>query len=326
MFQSPCVHYQILFANPYLIRSLSFHNQPFRIEIDADSQLEHLQSCQCLSASHYANMLSNTLECLVGIYVKFELSASRREWGQEKQESAPEMDLNRSARRADIGSTHELNGTPNGISTDVGGKRSSMILEIPTPGSYVASATADYYTAPFVDGAAIAAAFRLEDHEIPLPPPPQDSHINAATKVETTSEERKELPTKVKEELKDDDENTGEKVITTMAEFEVKNESMEDAQDAATSSERPRLPLRIGRPSPYGEWRKVERPIEKPKIDYELPTEEEGRKAKKEEKIRPEDIVEFGEKSAPLSRKRAKDGTVHFKRRKVNISARRRED
>lgn len=48
-----------------------------------------------------------------------------------------------------------------------------MILEIPTPGSYVASATADYYTAPFVDGAAIAAAFRLEDHEIPLPPPPQ---------------------------------------------------------------------------------------------------------------------------------------------------------
>lgn len=94
----------------------------------------------------------------------------------------------------------------------------------------------------------------------------KDSHINAATKVETTSEERKELPTKVKEELKDDDENTGEKVITTMAEFEVKNEPMEDAQDAATSSERPRLPLRIGRPSPYGEWRKVERPIEKPKM------------------------------------------------------------
>uniref|UniRef100_A0A915C9G1 Matrin-type domain-containing protein n=1 Tax=Parascaris univalens TaxID=6257 RepID=A0A915C9G1_PARUN len=236
------------------------------------------------------------------------LPASQRVWSQEKQERASEMHLNGPAPCADLANTHELNGTSKEISADV--------AEIPTPGSYLASATADYYTAPFVDGAAIAAAFRLEDHEIPLPPSPRDSHISAATKVETTSEERKELSTKVKEELKDDDEHTGEKAITAITEFKVKNEPMEDAKSAATSNERPRLPLRIGRSSPYGEWRKVEKPVEKKKIDYELPTEEEGRKTKKEEKIRPEDIIEFGEKSAPLSRKRAKDETVRFKRRK----------
>ncbi|VDM49677.1 unnamed protein product [Toxocara canis] len=249
---------------------------------------------------------------------------------QRPQALQPDTKLNRAARRAGLADTHEMSENTANVAMDV--------ADIPTPGSFVPCATSDYHKAPFVDGAAIAAAFRLEDHNIPLPPPPQvtmplspppqESKCETQIEAEAIQEDDVKEGNQIKEEPKDADEVIAEdhQIATATSESSQEIESKEGIKEAPTDEERPKSPPRISRPSPYGEWRKVEERVEEPKIDYELPTEEQGRKAKKEETIVPEDIVEFGEKSAPVSRKRPKLGSIEFKKRKVSMSARRRGD
>ncbi|KAL3989367.1 U1 zinc finger family protein [Acanthocheilonema viteae] len=76
------------------------------------------------------------------------------------------------------------------------------------------------------------------------------------------------------------------------------------------------------RSSPYGPWVPVEKVPDKPKVDWELSTEEQRGKRASESVLEPEDLITFGNKSAVIKRKKI-DGPIEFRKRKTAIKTRR---
>ncbi|VDO40786.1 unnamed protein product [Onchocerca flexuosa] len=153
-----------------------------------------------------------------------------------------------------------------------------------------------------------ATNFVLNECDIPLPPSSQDSKqqklaLNMAMK-EEMSEESSSSRT-----ILNDYSNTGGENVN------VKNET-ENKVIEKTVEEKKSL-----RSGPYGPWVPVEKLPEKPKVDWELPTEGQGQKRASEPVLAPEDLITFGDKSAVIKRKKI-DGPIEFRKRKTMIKTR----
>uniref|UniRef100_A0A0R3S443 WW domain-containing protein n=1 Tax=Elaeophora elaphi TaxID=1147741 RepID=A0A0R3S443_9BILA len=155
-----------------------------------------------------------------------------------------------------------------------------------------------------------AANFDVNECDIPLPPP---SFQNLEHEKLTLNSAMKEEPleeSNCNQIIQHDYSNASEKII------DVKNEVERGIiEKSAEQGEPPQ-------PSPYGPWVPVEKVPEKPNVDWELPTEEQGRKRANEPVVSPEDLIIFGDKSAIIKRKKI-DGPIEFRKRKTTIKTRR---
>ncbi|EJW81831.1 U1 zinc finger protein [Wuchereria bancrofti] len=96
--------------------------------------------------------------------------------------------------------------------------------------------------------------------------------------------------------------------------IDIKNETEKVTEEIIEQEE----PLQS---TPYGPWVPVEKIPERPKVDWELPTEEQGRKRASEPILAPEDLITFSNKSAVIKRKKI-DGPIEFRKRKTTIKIR----
>ncbi|MCP9257291.1 hypothetical protein DINM_000543 [Dirofilaria immitis] len=144
-----------------------------------------------------------------------------------------------------------------------------------------------------------AANFIINECDIPLPPSSQNSKpeelmLNPAVKKEILEESS--CNQIIQNEYSND---RGENEIT---------------EEFVKEKESPRF-------SPYGPWVPVEKVPEKPKVDWELPNEEQSRKRTSEPVVAPEDRIIFSDKSAAVKRKKI-DGPIEFRKRKTTIKIR----
>uniref|UniRef100_A0A8R1TQZ5 Matrin-type domain-containing protein n=1 Tax=Onchocerca volvulus TaxID=6282 RepID=A0A8R1TQZ5_ONCVO len=153
-----------------------------------------------------------------------------------------------------------------------------------------------------------ATNFVVNECDIPLPPSSQDSDqqklaLNLAMKEEISE------GSSCSQTILDDYSSTGGEYV------KVKNET-ENRVIEKTVEENKSL-----RSGPYGPWVPVEKVPEKPKVDWELPTEGQGQKRASEPILAPEDLITFGDKSAVIKRKKI-DGPIEFRKRKTMIKTR----
>ncbi|EFO22945.1 U1 zinc finger family protein [Loa loa] len=153
-----------------------------------------------------------------------------------------------------------------------------------------------------------AANFVVSEYDIPLPPSSQDSEQEKIALNLTVKEEPLE-ENNCDKHIQGDYSNAGEESI------DVKNETQEGITEKIVEQKEP---PRLG---PYGPWVPVEKVPEKPKVDWELPIEEQGRKRTSESLLPPEDIITFSGKSAMIKRKKI-NGPIEFRKRKTTIKIR----
>ncbi|KAM3728905.1 WW domain-binding protein [Dirofilaria immitis] len=153
-----------------------------------------------------------------------------------------------------------------------------------------------------------AANFIINECDIPLPPSSQNSKpeelmLNPAVKKEILEESS--CNQIIQNEYSND---RGESI-------NVKNKTEDEiTEEFVKEKESPRF-------SPYGPWVPVEKVPEKPKVDWELPNEEQSRKRTSEPVVAPEDRIIFSDKSAAVKRKKI-DGPIEFRKRKTTIKIR----
>lgn len=179
------------------------------------------------------------------------------------------------------------------------------------------------------DGIAVAANFRLENTQIPLPPTEMNNEPIATVlsssdiKCENSEEDEKETENLqvAQQSLIEEDRKTG--IVGDDVSSEIKKTVKTEQDDWGNPIlSHPLLNWRRKSDHPYGAWKRVEPSSKAPEIDYELPTEAEGRKKKREAEAK-QDMIVFAEKTAPIVRKKKKvDGPIEFKKRKTNLSIR----
>ncbi|CAG9530296.1 unnamed protein product [Cercopithifilaria johnstoni] len=150
-----------------------------------------------------------------------------------------------------------------------------------------------------------ATNFDVNECDIPLPPPLENSKQEKLTLNLAMKEEQLE-ESNCNRIIQDDYFNaSGENI-------DVKNETGE-----RVNAVKQKESLRSG---PYGPWVPVENVPEKPKVDWEISTEEQRRK-RASESLAPEDLITFGDKSAAIKRKNI-NGPIEFRKRKTTIKTR----
>ncbi|VDN07856.1 unnamed protein product [Thelazia callipaeda] len=148
----------------------------------------------------------------------------------------------------------------------------------------------------------VTTKFVINSCDIPLPPVPQNQEQpNLAVKVEAVN-------------IKDC-HITPHDCLPCTSRVNVKTEPKDVEKSTVVRKESAKC-------SPYGPWIPVVKPAEKPKIDWELPTKEEGRKEVAEPTLLPEDIAILGDKTVVVKRKKI-TGPIEFKKRKTVMRIRR---
>uniref|UniRef100_A0A915PMY1 Matrin-type domain-containing protein n=1 Tax=Setaria digitata TaxID=48799 RepID=A0A915PMY1_9BILA len=151
----------------------------------------------------------------------------------------------------------------------------------------------------------------VNECDIPLPPSSQAQSLKIS--FQDLDQEKRPSNLTVKEELFED--SSCNEVVQDDA-SSTRAEGVDDQSDKGKIITKKNV-----EPGPYGPWVPVEKAIEKPKIDWELPTEEQGRKRVSEPALAPDDIITFDGKKAAVKRKKI-DGPIEFRKRKAAIKTR----
>ncbi|KAK6111831.1 U1 zinc finger family protein [Brugia pahangi] len=151
-----------------------------------------------------------------------------------------------------------------------------------------------------------ATNFAVNECDIPLPPSSENSNQEKLT-LNLTKEEplgRSSCNRFIQNEYSNFKEEN----------IDIKNETEKITEEIIEQKEPPQS-------SPYGPWVPIEKILAKPKVNWELPTEEQGRKRASKPILAPEDLITFSNKSAVVKRKKI-DGPIEFRKRKTTIKIR----